>query len=411
MAQLALRLSFIVVLVLFYLLVEVAAKLYVIYGLDIRENDYVRLYHDDPGLNLLTWADDYRSHPYFGYAEPQRIRDMERIQIDHDDGDYVIAILGGSVAEAFGRYISDKPQLFQPLRQSITDINDRHIKIVNLAFGGHKQPQQFFVASYFIENVDLTINIEGFNEINSPDFSPLYPPDFPNFSPRFYPRDSAAVVYGWLLGAGRFSYRALNALPRRLPFLSRSSLYFLLWQVAHQGLYSAINGAENRYLSTVGITNLNIHEQGWMTSKERRMAIWHKYTRLEEEVARGSGVRSYFFLQPNQYLWGTKTLSDEERAVAIIQDVAEERLMVMKLARDAVKVMQAEGLPMFDLTEIYREIEEPVYKDACCHLNDLGNQIMAERVVATIEADLRDQTRKWRSAHQSNRNQAAMRHR
>jgi hypothetical protein len=44
-------------------------------------------------------------------------------------------------------------------------------------------------------------------------------------------------------------------------------------------------------------------------------------------------------------------------------------------------------VPIFDLTQIYQGTLEPVYRDACCHLVDLGNEIMAEQILGTIQRD------------------------
>ena len=39
---------------------------------------------------------------------------------------------------------------------------------------------------------------------------------------------------------------------------------------------------------------------------------------------------------------------------------------------------------MFDLTGIFSNTDNTIYIDDCCHLNNLGNQIMANAVVDNI---------------------------
>ena len=59
----------------------------------------------------------------------------------------------------------------------------------------------------------------------------------------------------------------------------------------------------------------------------------------------------------------------------------------MKLLQAAAQDMRTEGLPVYDLTGIFRDNTETVYEDACCHLNELGNQIMAEEILGIIQRD------------------------
>ncbi len=47
-------------------------------------------------------------------------------------------------------------------------------------------------------------------------------------------------------------------------------------------------------------------------------------------------------------------------------------------------VMQSTKLPIFDLTDIFARTTQTVYRDSCCHLNRLGNQIMADAILRTI---------------------------
>ncbi|HZD41645.1 MAG TPA: hypothetical protein VE131_13050, partial [Terriglobales bacterium] len=208
---------------------EFAAKFYVAHGLKITDQDFTRFYSSDPALRLLTWGDKYQIHPYLGYVNMRRMGELERLHERRYSSQYVIAILGGSVADQFASYVISRPQYFEKLRQAIPEIGGRAIRIVDLAFGGYKQPQQFIAASYFLESIDMTVNIDGLNEIAAQDLSPLYPTDFPYLTLRFYARDGF-LLYPFLIGSAKFMYKAINALPRRVPILAKSSLYFVTWQ-------------------------------------------------------------------------------------------------------------------------------------------------------------------------------------
>ena len=176
------------------LVFEVGSRLYVSRGLGIASSEYGEFYRRfTPNQVLLTWADRYKRHPYIGYSRPDLTLEMERFRNERDPNEYVIAILGGSVAEHFGNYI--RPQYFEPLRDVIPEIRDRRIRVVNFALGGYKQPQQFILASYLLENFDMVINIEGFNEMALRDLYPLYPTDFPATTLKFYERSGSGRIY------------------------------------------------------------------------------------------------------------------------------------------------------------------------------------------------------------------------
>jgi hypothetical protein len=379
-----LRVAVIVALIGAFLgLVEVEATFYVMHGLRITDQDFTSFYRSDPALRLLTWGDKYTRHPYFGYVNLQRMDDLEHLHEDQDDSQYVIAILGGSVADQFATYVMKHPQYFEQLRQVMPEIGDQAIRIVDLAFGGYKQPQQFIVASYFLDSLDLTVNIDGLNEIATQDLSPVYPTDFPLLTLRLYARDGFRLS-PFLVGSAKFAYGAINALPQRVPMLARSNLYFVTWQGVRRILYRGIERLERRYLTAVGVKAPQGQDERWAASKSRQIEIWKKYIRLQRQVERERGVPAYFFVQPNQYLKHSKPLSVEEQATAIDPEGADIRDAQMSLLRGAAQELASEGVPVFDLTGIFHETPATVYVDACCHLNERGNQIMAKHIVSVI---------------------------
>jgi hypothetical protein len=365
-------------------LMEVASRFYVAYGLKIMDQDFTNFYKSDPALALMTWGDKYSRHPYFGYVNSQRMKELEHLHENRDVSQYVIAILGGSVAAQLGNYVIKNQKYFEPLRQVIPEIGNRAIRIVNLAFGGYKQPQQFIVASYFLESLDMTVNIDGLNEVAARDLSPLYPTDFPWLTLRLYARDGFRLA-PFLIGSGKFAYKAINALPRRVPMLARSSLYFVTWQGARRILYWGIEGLQRRYLAAIGVKAPHGQDERWAASKSRQIEIWKKYTRLQRQVERTRGVPAYFFLQPNQYLKHSKPLTVEEQATAINPEISDIRDAELRLLRGAAQDLAREGVPLFDLTGIFHETPATVYVDACCHMNDRGNQIMAQHIVSVIK--------------------------
>src|SRR5215471_14686020 len=97
---------------------EGLAKIAMYYGLNIRTFDYSRYYSQDPNLNRLTWLDDYQVHPYFGYDD-NGIRRFELLRENLTANDFVIGVLGGSVAERFAEYATNEPEVLADLHNAI----------------------------------------------------------------------------------------------------------------------------------------------------------------------------------------------------------------------------------------------------------------------------------------------------
>ena len=56
----------------------------------------------------------------------------------------------------------------------------------------------------------------------------------------------------------------------------------------------------------------------------------------------------------------------------------------MQRLKEELRALNEKGIRAYDLTEIFRETADTVYIDTCCHVNGLGNDIMAKAVVSRI---------------------------
>jgi hypothetical protein len=92
-------------------------------------------------------------------------------------------------------------------------------------------------------------------------------------------------------------------------------------------------------------------------------------------------------LQPNQYLQGTKPIGAVEAAIAL-----DEKSPMCHGVRAGLPLMQAKasvlteaGVEFTDLTRVFAEHPEPIYKDACCHVELEGDLILARAIAARIK--------------------------
>jgi hypothetical protein len=204
---------------------EISAKIIVYYVLDIQDSNFSHYYRKDPKINLLMWSQKLESHPYFGF-ESKKIRQFEKLQNELHPNDFVIGILGGSVAKMFANYVTKRPEYFDKLREAIPSFGGKNLRIARLAMGSAKQPQQFFIATYFLDQLDIMINIDGLNDASIGHYLPVYPLEFPLLSLKFYKRTNQGGMYAIFGRLARWTYNMVTVLPRSTPFLSRSSLYF-----------------------------------------------------------------------------------------------------------------------------------------------------------------------------------------
>jgi len=173
----------------------------------------------------------------------------------------------------------------------------------------------------------------------------------------------------------------------KFPGLSRISTYLLCWYYFHDLLYRVVKVSESAYYAK----EFAVHQSEALRKTppkemtEKLITIWKKYTMLEDDLLRKRGGKpAYFFLQPNQYLKDSKPLSEQERRLAIDPLRVEGTHEMMTLLKAAGQDLHYSGVPGADLTGIFASTNETVYKDVCCHLNALGNQIMADAIVSNV---------------------------
>ena len=124
----------------------------------------------------------------------------------------------------------------------------------------------------------------------------------------------------------------------------------------------------------------------WDSLYEYIVEMWATSSQLINAAAQAKGARYFHFLQPNQYVEGSKPImSDEERAVAFVEQGYG---TVYRVAHPFIQKKTAwfaeNGIAYHDLTYLYKEVENPVYIDNCCHFNHLGSAMIVNKVVDTI---------------------------
>lgn len=365
-----------------------------------------------------------RIHPYFGYVDKpgwQRSDDNFWNGIDPElrtinnhglgspydypyvksnQDQYIIGVFGGSVAERFALLAGG--ELIKNLQKDDFFAN-KEIIVLNFAKGGYKQPQQLLILSYFLsigQEFDMVINIDGFNEVA--------------FGHRNYQRHIDVSMPHINIMDGLINLSDQTTLtPEKLESLAKINQY----QTQLNGVADMINNTHvaslsfvlEQYYTTV-LTNYekelhrfneldsNLSDTSLLFVKPDETPLpdsilfgniaetWANSSIMMSRILNRSNVAYYHFLQPNQH-YSNKIFSEEEAARALegeypyystLVGIGYPVLMEKFDTLASNKVNFYNGIPIFD--------DEPrmVYIDNCCHYNQLGNEILADYIAASI---------------------------
>lgn len=384
---------------------------------DARENlikqPDVRIGREQAGLGMRDA--NMSIHPYFGYvytprdseAEPNAIAISEDGFLDdkpvvrkRDESRLLVGIMGGSVAGQLGTWHSGA---LKSAVMNRPEFDREDVEFIRLGMPGYHQPQQLQQLTYVLVKggeFDVVVNIDGFNEIavpaalNAPrGANPLYPMnwsmialDVPDLKLR---RHLGAIAYlqeERRMRAERFhdSLRAYSVLARLLREFDDNRLARSIsqhaWQVQQFPIDDTpyfIRGPEHDHNPPGGLVPYCVD-------------VWKRSSQQMHTVCESHGIRYLHFLQPNQYLPESKPLSNDEQRIAYeaqspYRQVVEEGYPLLQAAG---KELRSAGVEFVDLSLLFREVDDTLYVDNCCHFNRTGNEIMSEAIaeVLTMES-------------------------
>ena len=327
-------------------------------------------------------------HPYYGFTSHFPDSPLNAMPPALAQPDTVlIGLLGGSVARDVIPYFQ------QALTQYFADHGlPKEPVVIPLAYGGMKQPQQLYIASFMLTmggSFDLIINLDGYNELAFPydqstvGIFPFFPYDWENLV--FVNREE--ILLAGQIRALRSQLSQLQQAAPASPFR-----YTALYGILHR---YQIQQAETRILQlnyqlSTQETARSLEQQGPLRPfqdiaqvHQEAVRVWYRSSALLSRLAAAASVDYYHFLQPNQYIPDSKSLSDLERqellkpALAAQSNFPETYPRLVQFGQD----LQQRGVNYFDLTPIFNDHPETLYRDVCCHLNPRGNELLAAAMV------------------------------
>jgi len=359
------------------------------------------------GLSELRTGDFVEVlHPYFGFvADPQRnqpwwhVSDFGFILSDKPNpitkrspGKVVIGVFGGSFTIPV--YLSLKSVLNAHAKEL-----EKEFVVINFGLGGYKQPQQLMVLNYLLAlggEFDIVINLDGFNDVALPGSDNLPHKVNPFYPRRWDERTAHALNLETMRLLGRREITKHQRKRRANTFtkyhLHLSPTLFLLWQFQDQRMVRTIYET-NRKMETSGATTQSFTMQGptYVQTDDERLYhdiadVWKRSSIQMKTLCEANGAKYYHFLQPNQYVAGSKPMMDEEKKQAI-NEANPYRTGVIKGYPELIiggESLLAAGVKYTDLTMIYSDHAELLYSDSCCHTNDEGAAIVAKRIYEVI---------------------------
>jgi hypothetical protein len=285
----------------------------------------------------------------------------------------------------------------------------REVVVVNLAMGGYKQPQQLMTLVWALSlgaHFDVVLNLDGFNDIVLPAVNNL-----PDGVHPFFPRRWNQRVSSFSSPEETVLLAAIAETDARRSRLAasysrwrgdRSVLVSLLWR-SRDRMLERTAGEYARRLDAArptGDARFLTHGPPFRADPEtdvydRLAGYWRSCSEQLDRLCQANGITYYHLLQPNQYVDGSKPLTEKELATAFTEDHFYRNAVRRGypwLSRHGAELRRA-GVRFADLTMVFAETRKTVYVDDCCHVNHRGYAIIARELRRMIRADQRERDR------------------
>lgn len=352
---------------------------------------------------------DKRFHPFFGYTYKAAQTETNNygfncpynVPLKRENLNwYIVGVFGGSVADDFYRLGTER--LTQRLKQQ-PGMAEKEFIYLNFAMGGYKQPQQLQILTYFLsigQELDLAINIDGFNEMvfcfnNNRLNLDMGMPSGQHILPLRDLMDSNAVTGEkleaiWNIRKHKAAFNETQNILQDTPFASAH----LILSVYAKNIYRKYREETLRFdklikpaspadsIVNVKYTKGNPDEDSLLTDV---VSFWSRCSLLMSRAVEAQNGRYVHVLQPNQY-FSQKTFTAEEQYKAVDRQ-GPYNYLVQKgypsFIREVAN-LQSKSVNSLDATALFDKSFETLYIDNCCHFNQTGNQLLAEFIADKI---------------------------
>ena len=351
-------------------------------------------------------------HPYFGFfvPDPEFASSMgfgwpvSPLETRKSKDRLRVLLLGGSVAvQTMSSHTGEGNFLGNALRDALRDAGlEIDTFFFRAALPGFKQPQQLNAYSYLLSQgakFDLVINLDGFNEMTLAILEGL-----PKGLNPGYPRGWDVMLGRQFTGAKLKQIGELLRIRQAQDALIEFGREKRIARSALVGLYltHSIVNHEQRASELIKVVEregqqgqFSVEETGPTLGLETDedyyrylVSLWRRSSVLMSQLSKANGAEYLHVFQPNQYLEGSKPLSEEERARYYAPDAGfgpPYRATYPYFSQEMERLRE-EGVWFVDASTVFKEEERTVYVDVCCHFNKLGlttlTRFIADQVVS-----------------------------
>jgi hypothetical protein len=121
-------------------------------------------------------------------------------------------------------------------------------------------------------------------------------------------------------------------------------------------------------------------------------SMWYESSIGMNQILSSRNIKYFHFIQPNQYYPTKRAFTAKEKEIAInkespyIEGVKKGYPVLLSKVDD----LQKAGVNVFSAVNILDNTKETVYKDACCHYNSVGEEVLANYVSSSIVKVVRE---------------------
>lgn len=292
-------------------------------------------------------------------------------------------------------------QLVRNLKQA-PFFADKEIVLLNFGSLAYKQPQQLMILIYYLaigQELDMVINIDGFNEvtfssINNERNIDISMPSVYGMQPIIDLIDQTTLTEEKIASLAKINLHKTraNRLAQTMQETTFASVYFVLKQF-HT---ISSNRYQNETIIFSQLESTNLEDSmiyiypaetklGDSILFENIATMWMTSSIMIRHLLQGQNIPYYHFLQPNQY-FSKKEFSSEEATIALHEQSPfhhgpEKGYPILMQKFDLLK---QNGVNFHSALAIFDDEPNIVYIDNCCHFNQFGNQILADFVAEAI---------------------------
>ena len=370
-------------------------------GYDVTDMyNFVKYSNYELSDEFALWWDQEIIHPYLGFVfdfnDEQKNKETYGFTttvspvIKREPGKLNVVLLGGSVAQSMGKV----------MREAFRRVCRVPPNVVTLGFAGYKQPQQLLALTYFLSlgaEYDLIINLDGYNDIVLP-FTDNYSVGVNPFFPRNWnlrisrqPSKKILAVIGKVRYLRDLKEENLEALTSS--FFRGSAVFGLMKMQQFKRLNWDIDRTTHKLIKLQQEEVKRFEETGpFFAYKDIQQlyddaaAVWVRGSVLLDQLARENGMEYYHFLQPNQYVKGSKVLTEEERRLAYSEkaEISQSAIIGYPILIKQGRKLLERNIKFFDATMVFAKEKETVYIDICCHYNERGKEVLAAYMMDKI---------------------------